>query len=142
MASPCFVLVCLLVALAIYSSTAFHLGVMVCVWGRPLLADLVLRRLAETNVEGVKISVFVIGSEGARSKELADKCGHRYIETRNKPLGRKHNVGLKAMRDSPIDAVSIVRIPHTETNRHVHSSLSSSLLIFSSFFTLSQDKNE
>ena len=89
-----------------------HIAVLTCLWRRPELARLVLRRYTRiaTDLQGTaRLSFLAVGSEGRASERLAKSEGWSYVEAANKPLGRKWNVGMRAVRDrlSP-DAVVIV----------------------------------
>mmetsp|Transcript_42548 Transcript_42548/g.166094 ORF Transcript_42548/g.166094 Transcript_42548/m.166094 type:complete len:299 (-) Transcript_42548:2067-2963(-) len=86
----------------------FHLAVLVLVWRRHELASLVLKQIASLNVEGLHISTLVVGSEREASEKLALGYGMMYLEEDNSPLGKKHNAGLRKIREISPDAVTII----------------------------------
>mmetsp|Transcript_6124 Transcript_6124/g.11980 ORF Transcript_6124/g.11980 Transcript_6124/m.11980 type:complete len:172 (+) Transcript_6124:635-1150(+) len=100
-------------SMATYS---FHVVIFTCLWKRPVLSDFVLGYYARLSdqlwrEEGLRLSMFIVGSEGEKSRELATRHGAGYLEYRNEPLGEKHNAGLLGVRDKypDLDAVVVVR---------------------------------
>ena len=81
-----------------------HFGIVIPAWQRHTLLDLCLRNLAEMTTHH-KLSLVVVGSEGHQTASIAHKWGATYIESPNKPLGRKWNLGLAA---APGEAVMLL----------------------------------
>lgn len=83
------------------SSSPIHLTVLTALWKRPALARLVMMRyrtIAQELSGRVTLSFMAVGSEGAESKELAESCGWDYVEAPNRPLGKKWNSGMLAVK--------------------------------------------
>jgi len=83
------------------SSNPPHLTVITALWKRPALARLVMRRYRNIAHElggRVRLSFMAVGSEGAKSRKLAESCGWDYVEAPNAPLGKKWNTGMLAVK--------------------------------------------
>jgi hypothetical protein len=77
-------------------------------WGRFPTVKVVLEHLVEQRhrlVDTVNLIPLTIGSEGSRSRELAESCGAAYVEFPNEPLGNKWQYGLTCARTLDPDAV-------------------------------------
>lgn len=88
-----------------------RISLLTCVWQRPELTDFVLgcyAALRDELKDGMELDLLAAGSEGAASRRRVERHGFRYVECGNRPLGRKWNVGLAALRSSSPDAVAIV----------------------------------
>ncbi len=89
-----------------------RLAVITALWGRPLVAGLMLRHLEEQGARlrrgGIELAVYVVGSEGEQSKLLADLHGAHYLEFPNKPLGKKWNAVLSQAREADPDGVIVL----------------------------------
>lgn len=81
----------------------FVVVVYMCTWGRPLLTDFVLAhydRLREPLAwEGIRLDIFVTGSERDITEAHARKYNASYAIHPNSPLGAKHDKGLQSLRD-------------------------------------------
>lgn len=80
------------------------LVIVVPLWKRPVLTDVVLRHLSTIEVPGVNLSVLCIGSEGPASEELAGRYGFEYHERPN-VTSNKFNYGFALAREQEADAV-------------------------------------
>lgn len=52
----------------------------------------------QTVRESLGIETLIVGSEGELSRSVAERCGHHYVEFPNRPLSRKFNAGMEALR--------------------------------------------
>lgn len=83
-----------------------RLLVTLMVWQRPEIAACAYQSLAELKLpEGWDMDVLVVGSEGEASCEPAERCGFRYVEFPNSPLGAKANHRLTVARELPWDCL-------------------------------------
>jgi len=83
-----------------------RIGIMVPVWGRHRLAAASLewnRRALER--AGAEVVGVVVGSEGAKSKAVAEKAGFEYVEHKNQPLGAKCMAAVPTLQAADCDAV-------------------------------------
>ncbi|GAH74084.1 unnamed protein product, partial [marine sediment metagenome] len=65
-------------------------------WGRHRLNDFVFNYYNQMRkkLSGyMDVTLLVVGSEGDKSREIAEKNGFEYLEYSNFPLNRKHNAG-------------------------------------------------
>ena len=89
----------------------FKITILTCVWKRPELTKCVLeyyRDLKEILKKEVHIDLLAIGSEGNESKILCEKSGFDYVESKNKPLSDKWEIGINSCKKYDSDAVVIV----------------------------------
>jgi hypothetical protein len=96
---------------AVREGERVRIGVLITLWKRPGLADLVLSRcksIKEKLSPLVDLEVLVVGSEGEASRVLAAANGFEYLECVNNPLGAKYNAGLRVLKDRDVDAVVLV----------------------------------
>ena len=75
-----------------------------CVWGRLDLAHDTIKHTRET----LGIPVVACGSEGHRSRRIAERAGAHYIEHENRPLGAKWNAALAEAMTMDPDAVMVL----------------------------------
>ncbi len=88
-----------------------RIGVLVTLWKRHALADLVLSRcrsIRDNLAPIVELELMAVGSEGEVSRSLAERNGFGYLERPNNPLGAKRNAGLRALKRFDLDAVAFV----------------------------------
>jgi hypothetical protein len=86
-------------------------SVVTCLWRRPEISKIMLRRCAALRQEladRLELDVVVVGSEGQNSERLASEHGFVYVERRNRPLGAKWNAGLSTARALDCDGVVIL----------------------------------
>lgn len=83
------------------------LAVVTCLWKRPRVTALSLRRIARA-AAGVAPLLVAVGSEGPISRKLAIDAGWSYEEASNRPLGRKWNRGAQAAYAAGADGVVIL----------------------------------
>ena len=91
-------------------TAAPRVEILTCLWRRHQLADIVLRHYAAVRdalAGTLTLGITAVGSEGAQSRDLAERHGAHYVEHANSPLGAKWNVGLRAVRELQPDAVVI-----------------------------------
>lgn len=96
---------------ALAQGKPIRIGVLVTLWKRHALADLVLSRcnsIREQLAPLVELELTAVGSEGETSRRLAEQNGFRYIEQPNDPLGAKRNAGLRTLADRDLDAVAFI----------------------------------
>ena len=84
-----------------------NLGILTALWGRPELTELFLRRMSHL-IDKFNITVMAVGSQGKELSALCESYKVNYVEHENKPLGKKWNHGLEAMRDFPVTHVMIL----------------------------------
>jgi len=87
-----------------------RLAAITAVWKRAELTDLVLAYYAamRRDLAGrLELEVVVAGSEGAASREMAERHGCHYVEVDNMPLNRKFNAACRAARAVDPDAVMV-----------------------------------
>ncbi len=81
-----------------------RIGIKTMMWKRPEVFEMYaagVNRLRET----FGVIPFVVGSEGALSRNRCERHGFNYIEHANKPLGAKANACLQVMRTHNLDYV-------------------------------------
>jgi hypothetical protein len=78
------------------------IAVLVTIYQRHDLERLVINRLKEQQKRH-KFEIVVVGSEGDKSRALADGCV--YVESENYPVSNKHQIGLNKCREIGADAV-------------------------------------
>ena len=66
------------------------------------------RDLALALAPDVTLELVAVGSEGAVSREVAERHGVLYLEHPNQPLGAKWNAGLAALEARDVEAVVVV----------------------------------
>jgi hypothetical protein len=54
------------------------------------------------------VETLIVGSEGELSRTLVEKYGHHYVEFDNRPLSRKFNAGMEALRSHSPSHVMIL----------------------------------
>lgn len=94
----------------------FSVVLFMCVWQRPLLTDFILGHYARMrgalSRRGIELTLFVAGSDNSTTPALASRHGARFVVVPNRPVGAKHNNGLRAIRTQlgpkGADAVAIV----------------------------------
>lgn len=85
-------------------SEKFAIVLFLCVWKRPLLTEFVLSYYSGIRgsllVEhGIHLHIFVTGSDNTTTAHLATRYGAGHADHPNSPLGAKHNLGLRSLRD-------------------------------------------
>lgn len=83
------------------------IAVIVPFFQRHDLTALCFERLARQQI-AFGFSVFTSGSEGEKSKSLAESFGFNYVEVENKPVSNKNNVLLHSTKKGNYDGVIIV----------------------------------
>ena len=58
--------------------------------------------------KGMNIELCVAGSESKKSRQIAERHGWHYIETRNRPLSKKHNKVLQLAKKFNPDGVVLI----------------------------------
>lgn len=73
------------------------IAIITAMWKRPEVFDLfgMNTNVLISQVKGYEIQVFVAGSEGRRSKRLADEYGFNYVEYPNEQLYSKFNAAVR-----------------------------------------------
>lgn len=87
------------------------IAVVTCLWQRPALTSLVLAWYQAAAIklrDKVTLKLVAVGSEGAASKNLAQKHGWLYLEHPNKFLSDKWNIGVRFAKTLKPDAVLIL----------------------------------
>lgn len=88
---------------AIAPTSQFCIVVYICVWKRPRLTRFVLKHFAAVRDElassGPSLDLYVVGSDPAETAEHAIAVGAAHAIHPNNPVGRKHNRGLRSIRD-------------------------------------------
>lgn len=87
-----------------------RLGYVTAMWGRPQLTGKVFRAVADLRrrlAPALDLVPAVCGSEGARSRQLAEDCGFMYVERPNEPLGAKWNAALDLLRTREVAGVCV-----------------------------------
>ena len=80
-------------------------------WRRPVLTDLVLEQVARVRDEladVLDLELVAVGSEGAASREAAERHGWRYIEHDNRPVGAKHNRAAAEARALEVEGLIVI----------------------------------
>lgn len=88
-----------------------RLGVLITLWRRHEIADLVLARCNAVRQRLhplLDLELCAVGSEGEASRDLAERNGFHYMEMPNDPLGAKRNAGLASMERHDLDAVVFI----------------------------------
>lgn len=77
-----------------------RLAIVTAMWKRPEVFNIFGMNTAKLirECEELDIKVFVAGSEGEKSRELAESFGFEYVETPNEPLYQKWNVAVQSSR--------------------------------------------
>mgnify|MGYP002622839907 FL=1 len=83
-----------------------RLCIVIPIWQRATLTNHLLTYYHTLQVPGVELCVVAVGSEGRRSRLLAR--GLEYVETENRPLDRKFDVGFEYCRSFEPDAVCLI----------------------------------
>lgn len=82
---------------------SFTFVVFICVWRRPLLTRFVLDHFStiadDLRPSGIRLDLFIVGSEENSTKEFAQRRSATYAVHPNHPVGRKHQLGLLSLRD-------------------------------------------
>lgn len=89
----------------------YRIGVVSAMWGRLELTDKVFAHIAAMRkavAPFMELLPAVAGSEGERSRAVAEKNGFAYIEVENRPLGAKWNAALSLLRERDVDGVVIL----------------------------------
>lgn len=73
------------------------LAIITAVWQRPEVFELYARGIKELK-PNVELQVFIVGSEGHKSKQMVGGHGFRYFEYSNTNLSHKHNYACKQAR--------------------------------------------
>jgi len=87
------------------------IAIITAMWQRPELTDFVLSYYNDLRLslkKTVEIGLFVAGSEGNISKNIAEKNGWNYVECPNFPVNQKFNCALRLARNFKPDAVIVV----------------------------------
>src|SRR3990167_3746954 len=84
-----------------------RLAVIVPIYQRHELTNLALKNLWH-QWSKYGIDVFVVGSEGQVSKDLAENYGFNYLEFENNPLSEKLNAVLKETQEGSYDGVIVL----------------------------------
>lgn len=93
------------------SNRPLKLGLLTCLWQRHALTEIVLGHYAalrESLAPILQLEPLAVGSEGQTTRSIAERHGFRYLEHANQPLGAKWNAGLRAFRQTELDALLIV----------------------------------
>lgn len=85
-----------------------RVGILTAIWGRHDLTRVVLEWYAGMYVPGYEFTLLAVGSEWAKSEELALSSGWEYIQYDNLPLSDKWNAGMEALKGRGLDGVVIV----------------------------------
>lgn len=86
------------------SSSPFVVVLYMCIWKRPLLTRFVLRHYVSLQKplledHGIELRIFIAGSDNIETALLASTYNVDFVVVPNRPLGAKHNRGLRAIRD-------------------------------------------
>lgn len=87
-----------------------RLGYITAIWGREWLTRKIFEHVAnlrELLYPDIELLVAVAGSEGEKSRNLAEKFNFKYVEIPNSPLGAKWNAALGVLRHEAITGVCI-----------------------------------
>jgi len=87
--------------------------VVTCLWGREEISRIVLDNLRVRSdivagSDGINVVTLACGSEGDKSRALAESCGAEYMEHDNEPLAAKYNAALAGAMALNPDAVMIL----------------------------------
>lgn len=96
------------------------------IWGRHDIVKIWqkgVERIKNYNPQVFEIIPFCMVSN-KEDRELIESFGYDYIETENKPLGRKHNKGLEALKDREFDYILQLGSDDLITNEYLHYLLS------------------
>lgn len=82
--------------------------IMTPIWKRPMLTDYVFRyysRLQSALAPEIDLRLIAVGSEGDRSRRIAERNGYEYIEYENMPRNRKLNAASRWSKRYEPDAL-------------------------------------
>jgi hypothetical protein len=81
--------------------------VVTAMYGRHDLTKIVLHYYAEIK-RGFEMQLLCVGSEGEKSKSLAEECGWDYIEAKNNPVSQKFNALFKESEKYDYDFMVLI----------------------------------
>lgn len=89
----------------------FRLGVVIPVYGRKFITEMVLDYYSNLNVEGVSVTYLVVASPGDPMysvwKEYDRITNFYVVSASNKPLSDKFNYGVNMLSSNGFDAISV-----------------------------------
>ena len=88
-----------------------HIAIITAMYGRHRLTDKIFayyKRLEDELKDVIDLILVVAGSEGSKSKQIAESNGWNYIEVENFPLNEKFNSALLKSKEFNPDAVVVI----------------------------------
>ena len=101
----------------------YRIGVVSAMWQRLELTDIIfshIKKLRSSLAPVMELLPVVAGSEGEKSRCVAERNGFTYIEVENRPLGAKWNAALSLLRWQNIDGTVILGSDDLLNERFFH----------------------
>jgi len=85
-----------------------RLGLLTLLWKRPRLSRIVLSYYNGLDLGGIELVKHAVGSEGDKSRVVAEDSGWRYSEHPNQPFTDKWNAAMSPFKEWDVEGVMII----------------------------------